>query len=586
MKKNLTLFISILALILLILFLRVNINKDSEFNLSGELISDGIYAYDLKSAKLKLNGIFTDDEYVYYLLMDILDEEEKLYNYKLKKLNIYTNEIEEINTISKTYAYCSLKEEKIYCNTKNNFTVYDLNLNKIFNYTTNDENSNATYIPYKDIYIKLENLKISLIINNETELYRNIESNKTLYYNDHIDTINNTYIILSDEEENYYIYDINENNLISVNQQKYFKYELGIVFYDESFFEIYDLVNNNTIKYKNNIQKDYFYTGLLSKDNTTFYLYDIIDDKIFIEDISAKAITEIDTNLFASENPITNLTINNNYLYIYVLQDKNNFYIIDLDNLNLPKINIDDYSSKLLNNINNTISEIKEVYDVNVNIKDDAIIKFPDFSAEVLTNDKTILTSLNKIKTILSKYNKSFFESFYNNGFDGLNLYLTSTLTPSNYDTQVSNPAAYSLTYEGKYMIVIDLNQPNIEELLCHELLHNLEFNLNNQNIYPFEKWLSYNPDNFYYSNSYTNKSNFDYTLNETVSTNVYFIDYYSHTFATEDRARVFEKICSCDNDSIINDYPNLYEKGIYLKEEIIKYYPELINTNLFNSLN
>ena len=135
-------------------------------------------------------------------------------------------------------------------------------------------------------------------------------------------------------------------------------------------------------------------------------------------------------------------------------------------------------------------------------------------------------------------------------------------------------------------MIVIDLNQPNIEELLCHELLHNLEFNLINQNINPFNKWNSYNPSGFSYNNSYTGATNYNYTLSESNPNNVYFIDYYSHTYATEDRARVFERICSCDENSIINDYPNLYQKGLYLQEEITKYFPSLAQTSLFNSLN
>ena len=80
------------------------------------------------------------------------------------------------------------------------------------------------------------------------------------------------------------------------------------------------------------------------------------------------------------------------------------------------------------------------------------------------------------------------------------------------------------------------------------------------------------------YSNLTKSKSGF--------TNNVYFIDYYSHTYAAEDRARVFERICSCDENSIINDYPNLYQKGLYLKEEITKYFPSLTQTSLFDSLN
>ena len=48
----------------------------------------------------------------------------------------------------------------------------------------------------------------------------------------------------------------------------------------------------------------------------------------------------------------------------------------------------------------------------------------------------------------------------------------------------------------------------------------------------------------------------------------------------------MFERICSCDENSIINDYPNLYQKGLYLQEEITKYFPSLAQTSLFNSLN
>ena len=135
-------------------------------------------------------------------------------------------------------------------------------------------------------------------------------------------------------------------------------------------------------------------------------------------------------------------------------------------------------------------------------------------------------------------------------------------------------------------MIVIDLNQPNIEELLCHELLHNLEFNLNNKNIVSFSEWNTYNPTDYYYNFSYTGSYDYSNTLTEEDGNNVYFIDPYSKTYPTEDRARVFEKVCSCESNSIVNEYPHLYQKSLYLKEEITKYYPSLANTSLFVSLN
>ena len=585
MKTNIALLISILTLILLFFFLRVTIPKESQ-NLAGNLITEGIYGYDLDSENKTINGLSLKDNDVYYLVMETIDEEKNINNYQLKKLDIYKNDQKEIDSQNNYNSYCTLKEENIFCLTETSLDIYDLNFHKIFSYTSKEQIEEANYFPYKDIYARYYNNEIYLIRNKQEESYRTISSDNNLYYEDYFSTNSNTYIILIDEDGNFYLYDINENKLTQIKQEHYFKYENGIIFYNEKIFMIHDLMNHKIIEYENNIQEDYYYTGTFNKENSTFYLYDIIENKLFIENLNERTIQELDTTILSKDNPISKLIIKNNYLYIYVLQDKDNFYVIDINQLQLPIINIDEYENEVISNINTKINNIKDKYNVNIKIKDDAIIKFPDFSAEPLTKNELILESLNKIETILVKYDRSFFESFYNNVFVGLNLYLTGELTPSDYETQVANPAAYSLTFNGEYMIVIDLNQPNIEELLCHELLHNLEFNLNNQNIYPFKNWNHYNPTGFKYNNSYTSDTHDNYTLTEKEKENVYFIDYYSHTYETEDRARVFERICSCEEDSIVNEYPNLYEKGVYLKEEITKYYPNLNDTGLFNSLN
>ncbi len=586
MKKNIALIISIVALILLIVFLRVNIDKEYH-SPAGEIISDGIYAYDLKTNRLSVNGLTTQNEELYYLLMNELDPEQGLYSYQLKKLNIYTGEITNINTIKETKSFCSLKEETIDCISEASLEIYDLNLDQIYSYPIYEENEIANFAPYKDIYVKIEGLDIYLIREDKSSiLYRIIDTETTLLFEDYFVTDDNTYILYLDEEGNHLLYDINEEELINLGQTNYFKYANGLVFYDVDTFQIYDLVNSEIAEYTNPTGENYYYTGTMKENKSILYLYDAIDNFLYIENMSEGLLSRLDTTLLSSSNPLANLIVVNNYLYVYVLQDKDNFYVLDLENLNLETTKITEYKEKITSSINETISNIKTNYNVNINIKEDAIIKFPDFSAEALLNNELILDSLYKIETILSKYDIEFFNSFYDNNYNGLNLYLTGELTPSDYETQAANPAAYSLMYQNKYMIVIDLNQPNIEELLCHELLHNLEFHLNNEGIYPFSNWSNYNPSNFYYNDSYTSNGDFDYTLDEKDKNNVYFIDTYSHTYETEDRARVFEKICSCESDSIINDYPNLYQKGLYLKEEITKYYPSLAHTDLFNSLN
>lgn len=517
--------------------------------------------------------------------MEVVNETEGIYNYKLKKLNINTNQVTEINFINNKRSYCSIKEQNIYCTTPNNFQVYDLNFHEIFGYSSNEESLSASFAPYKDTYIKIDNLKIYILQNKEI-LYRTVNTDKNIFYETYFKTNDNTYLLFLDEEGYYYIYDINNEELTATAKKNYIKYNNGLFFYDETYYTLYDLVNKEKKEYENILQEDYYYSGAINENKNIFYLYDIISEMIYIIDINKGTLQELDANNLTDGNPIANLFIQDNYLYAYILQDKNNFYVIDLEELELETIDIEKYKDELGANIRKKIETIQEDYSVNIHIKEDAIIEFPDFYAEELINNEIILNSLTKIENILAKYDLTFFKSFYNYGYDGLNLYLTGTLTPSDYETQASNPAAYSLTYNGEYMIVIDLNQPNIEELLCHELLHNLEFNLINQNITPFKNWNSYNPNGFLYNNSYTSTANYNYTLSENNPNNVYFIDYYSHTYAAEDRARVFERICSCDENSIINDYPNLYQKGLYLKEEITKYFPSLTQTSLFDSLN
>ena len=49
--------------------------------------------------------------------------------------------------------------------------------------------------------------------------------------------------------------------------------------------------------------------------------------------------------------------------------------------------------------------------------------------------------------------------------------------------------------------------------------------------------------------------------------------------------ARIFENICNTNESSILNTYPKLYKKGIYLRDTLYKYYPSLKETTLFNSL-
>ncbi len=223
---------------------------------------------------------------------------------------------------------------------------------------------------------------------------------------------------------------------------------------------------------------------------------------------------------------------------------------------------------------------VNKSYNINIvfDLKDK---QFPDFTVTPLSDSKKVMEATEKIDTFLAKFPSEFFSVFQNNNSNGLNIYLTGKLAPKDKTTQIANPAAYSLIDNNTYEIVIDATTSNLTSILAHELMHNIEFTL--QDMIPFPDWNSYNPENFIYNLSYTKPYIYNYTLSEKNPDNIFFIDEYSHTYPDEDRARIFEAICT-QNPNILK-YPNLYNKALYLKKELINYYPILGDSEVFKFL-
>lgn len=577
MKKNIAILLSIIALILFVLLFKVTINKDNKI-LGGKSLGNGLYLYDIKLAESYLDNFTVIDNEIYYLVTTYLNDEEA--NYDLYKINIYTNVITKVNELSEKASYCYLKEEQIICEGSDKITLYDFALQRLAEATiSNEEYIQYGIIPYKDNYLLMENNNLYLLKNSK-RLFRTIEELECYNYIDYYKTNDNTYLLFSFKDI-YYIYDINENVFTVVSYSNFGKYANGFYFLSEEIIKIIDLKSNKEIEYPNFLTKTDFHSGIISQDNEKLYIYDENKGIIYIENLKKETIIEYSISL-NENNIINNMYVKENMLYLS--DTENNIYIINLDEVNQTEQNIADYKAEEEELLRTKIEAIKEEYNVNIKIKDESNIEYPDFYAEEIKDNTAILNALTDIETVLSKFKKEFFDSFYDLDYDGLNIYLTGTLTPSDYESQISNPAAFSLVYNNEYMIVLDIEQYNIEQLTCHELEHNLENNSNYHNQIIFEKWDELNPKDFYYTYSYTDESNVNYTLSENNKENVYFIDIYAHTYPTEDRARVFEYVCAPDNEINLEEYPNLNAKAQYLEEEIIKSFPYLKNSLLFNN--
>ena len=86
-----------------------------------------------------------------------------------------------------------------------------------------------------------------------------------------------------------------------------------------------------------------------------------------------------------------------------------------------------------------------------------------------------------------------------------------------------------------------------------------------------------------WHSDNNENDSDYKYTIKYGKG-DIYFIDNYSQTNELEDRATIFEKVCMNDAKDIINN-PYLFKKAKYIESEILKYYPMLKDSAIFDSI-
>lgn len=574
MKRNLALFISIIALFLCLYFLRLSIEKDGL--LKGNQIADFLYVYKLKEEKTEWNGYYLKDKDIYYLLEDN-------HSYKLYKRDITKEKSIKIKEFNSNDS-CSLVNDYISCNNDNKIVLYNYEYQKIYETNINDSEDYPKIIKYKDIYLKYLENTLYINQNNKEKSFRKLpEELENSFIQDYYPEKNNTYLLLYNINENiYYIYDINKNEYQEIKSKNSYKYNKGFYFYDKDKYQVINLKDHKEQEFTNFLETEYHYTSYLN--NNILYYFNIIEDEINILDLEKGILKKIKLEI-TKDNNLSSIWLYKNYFYFELGDNTGNIYILDLDNIKYEEINLAEKKQKEENEITTKINELKDNYNVNIHIKKETDIKFPDFTAEVETNNTKIEKSLIEIEAILKKYNKEFFNSFYFEKYNGLHIYLTSSLKPNNIENQISNPAAYSLINDYKFLIVIDLNQPNISELLCHELIHNMEFVLDRKNVTIFNDWNKYNPSDFQYNDSYTKPYIYNYTLEEENKDNIYFIDKYSHTYSSEDRARVFENICACNENSIVKNYSHIYEKALYLEKEIYEHYPSLKETNLFSSL-
>ena len=234
-------------------------------------------------------------------------------------------------------------------------------------------------------------------------------------------------------------------------------------------------------------------------------------------------------------------------------------------------INTEEYKTKL-NNFSNNYS-VNVSFDDPSNLNGDYVITPIDYSKRQ--------EAVSYVEDYLLLFNKHFFSHFYEYGMSGLDIYFADNISGIKNGYNTTSVIGLSFIKNNKYIMVISLNSDNsVTEILAHETMHIIDYYLNAIS-FNYE-WDKLNPEGFSYSHTYYKNNVFKDTINGNYDNDaIYFVDNYSRSSENEDRARIFEYIILRKS---LSKYPHLNNKKEYLKNVLLKVFPELNETNIFKN--
>ena len=554
MKKGFKLIIGITLIMSIFVFGYTYYSLYMNKELSGEKIADGIYLYKLDIGN-ENHGVKIHDDSIYYWT-------EAGDKFSFYKMDIYRNKETKIGEFNSNDSYCYFEDDFIECSNDNNKTLYNYKFKKLY------EGDIKTVIPYKKDFIKYENNTVYY----KDKEYKKVKTDLTGYNFYRYEAFeNNIYLFFAGLGENEScLLNVMDNKCEDYKYSNVKDYPKGLYFIDKEKIRVLNVETNELKEYDNPLQDEYLTASALD-DNKLYYF---VDDYLRIYNLETGKISLLDYRLNAY---IDDMYINDNLLYL-VLTDK--VYVFNLDEITTQEYTKEELEAKLEEMLMSRIEKIKTDYNVEIMIRKDADLKFDVFNEKMEGEREydAIDDSLDATEEVFALFGKDFFNEFIHGEYKGLRIYLTNNITSNEF-----SKSGEAFRYYDNYAIIA--NSYDYKRTLCHELMHSLEDAVDAKNKPMLKKWNSYNPKGFKYKINYNEYDTpYKYTLSYDKG-DVYFIDNYSQTNELEDRARVFENICMNTTNEIMEN-EHLLNKAKYLEEEILKYYPMLKDTTLFDSIN
>ncbi|MBE5956372.1 MAG: hypothetical protein E7253_07960 [Lachnospiraceae bacterium] len=216
---------------------------------------------------------------------------------------------------------------------------------------------------------------------------------------------------------------------------------------------------------------------------------------------------------------------------------------------------------------------IGDKYGVTIKIAEQCDTDYNDYMVEQNLNAEKISRGLDIIDLSLASYPDGFIDQLYFGYFREIEINLMGNIYAVNQVEENKNGfdsfIAFVQSNEEKYVMVFDMGRGQLmEQDLYHEFAHLIDKKMQNlvdrgeKVKFSEERWASLNPDGFDYCYSYTDVPDSYYYDGY----DDFFIDIYSRTFPTEDRARVME-YAMIGAEFCFDTYPGLTDKIEYYSE-------------------
>ena len=283
-----------------------------------------------------------------------------------------------------------------------------------------------------------------------------------------------------------------------------------------------------------------------------------------------------------------------NHVSLEERSDREMIEKLQIEDPNLYQVNVLQSKYASLDDYVKAISEesgVKILYDSSVESYYEAA---SDFQITPLIPDETTWEILATLDRTLDSYPDDFFRQLHSDAYPGgAVICLVAGISGAGNPDTVDSADGIAATDEDEHVVFLTAFSMNMEQNIYHEFSHVIDHHIEpllwngvSDEYYDVPlTWTEFNPEGFEYEQSYANYDSsapsdgsqytvYGYEDGSIGLEDIYFIDYYSTLYATEDRARIMEFSCIHYPDGYMSA-PHIQNKIRYMSEYIRYYFDD-----------